>query len=343
MEGFLWTNWNIDAEDNRIWFVPFEGHILCGYNLINEKIDKIIFQKFEQNEMASFFLKIWNEKIVIAPFRDNALRVIDRNEEKHYIMEDASAVERYNCAEVCNGDLYLFPRDEKNIIRLYGDCIEFIPSKDNGFVSLISYQDKIWGINRSNKIFMFDPESREMQSFTVKNLDEFVSIIWIGIFDKGCVLTTTNGYVLFAERFDFENTHILGKAPNDDFFRTGIVADDRLILFPFDDATKVYYYDYQKKEIRYNKISDNYSYKWAHDAFGVPIHHLGNIFVMSPKHEALLKLDAFGNLLKKYFISINPEDLSVLEIMDEDVKNNELLFEKRGFWSLDSYVEYLIK
>lgn len=342
MESFLWTNWNIDVWDNRIWFVPFEGYALCGFNLISEKLDKIIFQNFIQDLMAAFVVKVWNGKIVVVPDRDNVIRIIGENEEKHYQLEDNRMLEKYDCAEEYNEDLYLFPRDEKNIVRLYKKNIEYIPCIINGFVALVSYNHKIWGVNRSNKVYSYDIESKKIYSHEIKDLKETDGIIWIGLFEAGCVLTTTEGYVIFADQFDFENVCILGKAPDKDYFRNGIAYNHRLILFPFNDATSIYYYDGIQKIMGFNKISDDCSFGWRYDAFGVPIKYMDCIFIMSPKHEALLKLDGWGNLLKKYYISIDSDNPVKKEIISYGFKKNQLFYENKAFWSLDTFINCVI-
>lgn len=342
MTGLLWTNWNIDVKDDRIWFVPFYGHVLCGYNLVDEKLDKIIPQNFSQDEMAAFFVKCYGEKIVLAPDRDNEIRVVTEKNILHYKLEDNSTNSKYDCGEVVNGELYLFPRTERCIVKMYRDDIEHIFCEYNGFVSLTSYNGEIWGVNRTNVIYSFNIEKKCFQEHHVKVLNDSESIVWIDTMKNGCIISTLNGEVFFLENFDSEKAKIICKAVNGDFFRSGIASGDRYFLFPFKDATKVFFYNYNSEELEFNKIDDKYSYEWAHDAFGVPVNYKDRIYIMSPKHEALLELDSLGKLRKKHFITIEPENPVRQEIMDNDFAKNDINGEN-VFWSLKEYINYLCK
>lgn len=342
-ERVIWTNGAMSVNAGELWLAPFEVNILCKYNVENMKMEQcIVWEDAHCQSGASYSVVKFKDMFVVVPARENVVRLVKNNElvKEYIISENAEPRENYKCALVVGERLLLFPLEENAIIEVGENEIKKIPSPVMRASCAVIYNNDVFIVNNSNCIWKYNVET---ETFNSIELEEDMQVCWMGIWGRHIIITTLDGKVLLADDGTFVKLQEIAIAPEGDYFSTGIIQGDKVILFNYKDAANILSINLIDMSQRHTLIAkDSFWSDWSYNAFGVPVEEQGKIYVMSPKHRALFVIDGDGNILERQHLVLAVNDEIGTRLIEQNLVCNKIVNES-DICTLDHYLRYVKK
>lgn len=335
----LWTNNIISFIEDSIWFSAFEWNMLCCFDIKTKQLkDYMIWENVKNRIGVSYATTGWGNYVVQVPSRDNMLRMVDSQHNViEYSISDAADTREKYCYSVCLGDTILFfPIEENNVLILSEKGVEKRTFNISGICCVSQKEDEVLLANNSDTIWQFDQKKLMAQSFLrIEN----EKIAWCICYNDGVIIGTCSGKVLYEK--EGEQKQLLCIDQKNDCFSSGIVVSNKLILFPYADGNNVYCYDLRNGEINMIGISDDsYTAEWEYNSFGCPVLLDDCVYVMSPKHRALIEIDANGNLVGRHQLCFEAKKEFPNPFLEQMAKCNEI-YDESQLTTLEDFMEYL--
>ena len=340
----VWTHGSLLINNDGLWVMPFYANILCNFDLRNNKLQKcFIWEQTHIYKGASYGVVGWQNKVVMIPYRDNVIRVISKDKliQEYLIDESASLCEHYHVTLSWHDKLFIFPVAASDIVELSEREIRKIFCPLNTVISATVYCDGIFIITDDGYIWKYDTTLEQVEQIMSNEKNHFC---WMEVWQNNIVFATKEGMLLLAEDGDMKKLVEIGRAPEHTFFSNGIVGTDNILLFLNEDAERIYSFcfsDRQMYECRIEK--DKYwNEDWTYNAFGKPCINDGKIYVMSPKHRALLVLDEKGRILERKYLLLDVTRKIGDEIANQGFSVSNII-EENELLALREYLKYVQK
>ena len=336
----IWTNGRVAIEGRDLWMVPYEYNVLCRYNINNGVLEHYsVWDDVHCQVAASYNVINFNNMIIEVPARENKIRLVCKDElVKEYEIAKETKLEHYSQAVVVGDKLLLFPLEKNTIIEIDEKEIQEIPCPVNGISCACVYDGYVFYSNNDNCIWKYDTSTHISEKI---ELHDEIQVCWIEIWKKNIILFSQNGKVLLAKNGNLNDLKKIASAPEGDFFSTGIIHENILILFQMVDATRIWRLNLNEMSIEYDIIEkDTYWLDWPYNAFAVPVEKNGKIYVMSPKHRALFIYDIARNVLERKHLLLDKSTKVGFELLKQQLKLSKIVNEC-DLYTLDNCLAHL--
>ncbi len=330
----LWTNGIIDIVDDCIWFSPCMENVLCSYNIIANKVDACYaWENSNGKNVASRAVVSWRNSKYQIPSRDGFLRQVDGKgnccEYKVSDMLDCS--EKYFCTGRTEDFLYLFPVEEKRILKFDGKSLNECSNSISNVSGCANLKNDFILCTNNNHLFRFVTSNDSIEE-TVTLDNEVIS----GVIEHedGVIYWTKSGEVFWT---DGNRAYSLCKIQfkENDYIVSAGELENLLFLFPYYDSFCVYIFSFETQEIYKLQIDEEqYDPDWKYNSFGYPIAYKNNLYVDSPSHRATLVFDAKGSLIQRIYKTV---DASLISNSYKHFTNNKTFVEDL-YNDLDSFI-----
>lgn len=334
----LFSNCGFEIFDNKIWFVPFFLNMLCGYSIDDNKIVFAMTLSDVNVDVGLSYNTIEIDgKLLSIPARGNDIYILDKNSRlNRYSVEDLSTKEKYSESCKLNSSIIVFPIEALDILIINGDEIKKVGWNKGAVLSCIVRNSKVYFTNGTNNIYTIT-ESGGISCIKITDLDNICNIqFW----NNYTVAVSSDGGVYLIDLNKGKCERQILRAKKDDYFTSTILFNDKLFLFPNKDYTTIWIYDLLSDSVSYLSVEEdeNINEKWIYNSFGEPKVHDSKIFVMSPKHNALLIIDN-DTIYKKTIMLEAPYEEKV-KLMKYRLNNKSFMIED-DIATLDVYLNAL--
>ena len=339
----VWSNDGFALDKDYIWFVPYEINVLCKYNINKKIIDEYyLLNDCMAEEAAVYNTTIWNDRVVAIPARSKNLVVIKNNEKKEYSVDEENlGKEKYRCCVGLKNDIYIFPLGEQYIIKYYSDQIEKIKFSYGAIVSCTVLKNNIYFINSENRLFKTNESFCNIVPLDVTGV---IHVCACNAFGEGVLLLTKEGKVFWAsaDMLETGETSAIVQMNTGDYWGTCLCMEEKIVLFPYYDCTKIWIYDCETKLMDSIDIEmdENFNEEWTYNSFGSPIERNGNIYFMSPKHRAFFEINVKNKKVGRHHIYLKLEKDDSL-IMLKNKIDSFLVAHENQYHSIETLIDFI--
>lgn len=340
MDNLLYTQYGFEIYKNKIWFVPFSVNMLCGYSLDNCKIDfkELLLDESVERALSYNTVEL-DGRLLSIPARGTNLYALNESFQlSQYSVGESSTKEKYAPTCKINSSIIIFPIEALDILIIQGDEISRIQWNQGVVLSCTACKNKAYFTNGTSNIYSIT-ESGCISNIRITNMDK---ICGVQFWKELTIAVSSDGGVYLIDLNKGKCMRQLLIANKGDYFISSVIHNDKLYLFPNNDYTTIYIYDFFADSVAHLSISkdENINEKWLYNSFGVPKVYDSKIYVMSPKHNALLVID--NDNVEKKIISLEVSYEEKTKLMKSKLKKKYIVSENDIF-SLDVFIDILNK
>jgi len=321
----IWAHEGFCVEKNTVWFVPLSSGILCGYDTTSSKLTfvKILCDNIYDIDRFYNTIKIENY-IVTVPSFDDTVKIYDIKKDVIYDYKlTNTAFGNHYMATVYNNTVLVFPFNSISMVKISisddKPVFEEIELNENGFVSCIQLNKKIYLLKKNNGIYTYDNDKIS----PIASADSNIMFTDMALIDEDKLLLLDNAGRFFV--FSISKREIVKLFDSNTSYYSIAIRDGFVYAFPNKSGD---FFD--KYNIENMKLCERYAVKqnatndaWPWDAYSKAIVCDGKIYVMNIFHQCLMRIDENDAIT---YYSIDYPDVG------EDVKANSLKHEmEKGF------------
>lgn len=307
----LWSNDGFDIDNGYMWFVPFEMNILCKYNIFERVIEEYyILEDYECGEGAVYNVAVWGNSTITIPARSKNMCIINSGVKREYkVSKEGQAKEKYSCSVKTKNALYIFPINEQYVIKWYSDQFEKIKFVHGPVISCGLVENEIYFTNTENILYRTDESFDNILAVDVADITDVYNV---SIFGNIILLLTLEGKVVRLNPGERSITDEIVRLNKDDYWSNCVYINEKIVLFPYKDCTKIWIYDCDIKTMKFISVEKDEYFNdgWRYNSFGHPTEINGNIYVMSPRHRAFFVINPDEGIIDRHhiFLKIGKED-----------------------------------
>lgn len=297
-KNVAWTQGGFSIDDNCVWFVPYMLNVLCKYNFSSNRMEKVIYIPEISVLSAGYYnvIKIQSFVVMIPGFENNVC-VFDTTKNIMKIITipaEKCVRQKFQYASIWEGQLFLFPVSYSSILRvsLNDFKVERIAVTNgtcNGFVSATIANKKVYLVNETNKLYVFDMEEECISEQVTFN--NHVNLKTVSVMDEQLlILTDTQGNVY--------TYNLLTNLLNTIWEESGMLYDscvcygEKILLIPLLEKD---YFEVgsvtTKKKTKIELSNVSYFENWPHAVFSKPLKKGSKVYFFSTQYKTLLQYD----------------------------------------------------
>lgn len=335
-QNFAWTIGKFEIDGDFLWFVPHWLNVLCKYNLLTRKIEQVIsFPKTTIFHRGFFNVKKIKDYILVVPSWEENIylyHILSGKMKKFKLREKIYTNEKLYLCGVFSEKVFLFPIEYDYIVKLdvVNELLEEIPCSPQMFISSIQKEEKIYLVNMTNELFVFDMKTEKLKvEWSCDCNKEFRTIIDSNF--NTVILIDMIGNILF---FDIDKKKIIKQIRFNHLVYSGICMESKVFLFPekWKNPFVLNLSNYQIKELEF--VKENFS-ESSLTIFSEAIMIEKKIYIMHTTKQCLFIIDSESEKFEEVYIKIGELNELLDELLDVQAKKEPLLEETGHYVSFE--------
>ena len=349
-KDYVWTNGGFAVDGNDIWFVPYWENVLCKYSMDTRRMEKMVcFPEMSVTVAGSFNVKKNGEYIIVVPAFEKNLYIYNQKEnlmKKFELKKRKYVAEKFNHCVSWGKNVYLFPIAYGRILKIdlkneLISEIEIPKFKDSAFVDCTSVKNKVYLVDMTNSIFIFDMENETIKTYNLGGEErKYRTIAAIADDEFGLSDMTGKIYIINIKekrenQYNFDDVSI---------FDNSVCVGDEWFLFPFEDDRPVIKFNttcFKVEKIYFNE--KKHFKQWYANAFSKTVVYNKKIYVMNTYQRCLYVLDEEGNQIEHFFIEMGEMDDDILYELYKCGQKQGGIYEGTGDYATLEYLFSRIK
>lgn len=297
-KDLAWTIGGFAIDGDYVWFVPYMLNVLCKYNMKTNYMEETLFIPKPTCGFAGFYnvIKTKESVIMIPAFEKNIYmyHIEEKKMEKVEIPNEKCTCEKFQYATIYNDELFLFPVSYSCVLKV--SLVTYVVEKismdnenANMFNAAIGLDDRVFLVNMSNKLYMFD--LKEQKGDVYFAFDEKIKLRTVNVLQGNkLLLADTYGNVY---TFEMESKHVeIVWEGTGQQYGSCLCVNNTTLLVELVEKDYLEIGNVITKEKEQIKLKNVMHYeKWPHAVFSKAIICGSKAYLFSTQYRTLLQYD----------------------------------------------------